>query len=302
MKRFFLAMAFGLGLVYTSLAQVNQQAIRDNVIGKRWALALYIVRQATGPADTVIRARDCATEFVEFFPDGTFESPDLERPGQWQITNDSTLLMRKPGGGRYKQLVVIHASKDSLAALDKGFGEGKKAKDVFVETYKLCLIKDASGFDNRETYTITDAWGLGFGYQQFRATFAEIGIGRGTFGRKGRVVMPMLNVELAPWNQAYGLVPTVMLEDRRFVYGLALAGYTTPEQFYFRLRPMAGFALKGIFGEAGYSGQLFYGYNVAIGEGSSERLNLHSVNLRLFLPLSRKTSVGKWSPSQEYER
>jgi hypothetical protein len=283
-----------------ALGQVNQQKIKEMMVGKRWGLSLYIT-QSPLRNDTLFRTRNCAEEFLELFPDGSFESPDLNKLGRWEVLNDSTVLFRGSGGARLRQVVVNYLAADSLVTTDWGLS-GKRGRDAFIETFRACQLTDKNFFDTRESYTITDTWGLNLGFQQFRASFAEIGIGRGVFGRKGRVVMPMLNVELAPWQGVYGLAPTVMVEDRIFAYGLALAGYTDEGKTFLRLRPMAGFTLKRLFGAAGYTAQLFYAYNLSLGDTPNDRLNLHSVNLRLHLPFSRRTRTGKFSPDEEYER
>jgi len=283
-----------------SFGQINQQKIRDLFAGKRWGLALYITQMPLRN-DTLFRTRNCAEEFLEVFPDGSFESPDLNKVGKWEILNDSMVLFRGSGGSRLRQVVINYLSADSLVTTDWGLSN-KRGRDAFIETFRACQLTEKNFFDTRESYTITNTWGLNLGFQQFRASFAEIGIGRGIFGRKGRVVMPMINLELAPWSGVYGLAPSVMVEDRIFTYGLALAGYTDSENTYFRLRPMAGFTLKSLFGAAGYTTQLFYGYNIAIGEVSDNKINLHSINLRIHLPFSRSTRTGKFSPDEEYER
>jgi hypothetical protein len=280
--------------------QVNQQKIKDLMVGKRWGLSLYIT-QTPLRNDTLFRTRNCSEEFLELFPDGSFESPDLNKLGRWEILNDSMVLFRGSGGARLRQVVVNHLSVDSLVTTDWGL-TNKRGRDAFIETFRVCQLTDKNFFDTRESFTITDTWGLNLGFQQFRASFAEVGIGRGIFGRKGRVVMPMLNLELAPWQGVYGLVPSVMVEDKVFTYGLALAGYIDSGKQYYRLRPMAGFTLKRLFGAAGYTTQLFYGYNVSLGENTNDRINLHSINLRIHLPLSRRTRTGKFSPDEEYER
>ncbi|MCS6967977.1 MAG: hypothetical protein RMJ44_03895 [Cytophagales bacterium] len=276
-------------------AQINQKLIRELLPGKRWALALYIADTPLG-RDTILRVHDCANEFLEVLPNGSFISSNLRKPGTWQIIDDSTVLFKKSSGATIMTARISYLSPDSLVIIDF-----VKNKDIFIQTFNLCRPNDVTFEDSRPEFTILETWSLVAGGQYFQSGLADIGIARGELTTWNKILYSYgAHLELAPWNSIYGLIANGWLEDKRFFYGGAVGTYYDVKNIFPFFRPSLGITAKQFMPE-GYSLHLAYGYNFIIGQKRNSNINLHHISIRLRIPFSRQERKVRRLPTQEYE-
>ncbi|MCS7018646.1 MAG: hypothetical protein RMJ87_00900 [Cytophagales bacterium] len=279
----------------TVLAQISREKIREQLPGKRWALALYIVENPLGK-DTILRVHDCANEFLEVLPNGTFLSANVRKPGTWQVVNDSTVVFRKASGAKLMAAKVSYLTADSLVLIDFA-----KNKDAFIQTYNKCRANDTTFVDSRPEFRLLETWSVVAGGQYFRASFAELGIARGELAQWNQLLYSYgIHAEIAPWNNLYGLLVHGWIEDKRFLFGGAAGAYNDTHHTYVTFRPSLGFTAKQLLPK-GYSLHLAYGYNFIIGERRNDYINLHNVTLRLRIPFSKQERKVRRFENQEYE-
>lgn len=276
-------------------AQINKQKINELLPGKRWALALYIVQNSLG-ADTILRVHDCANEFLEVMPNGTFLSSNLRKAGTWRIVDDSTVLFKKPSGTKLMLAKINYLTADSLAITDYA-----KNKDAFVQTFNKCKADDATFVDSRPEFSLLETWSVIAGAQYFRSGFAELGIARGDLTLWNSLLYSYgAHLELAPWNNIYGLMAHGWIEDKRLLFGGAVGAYNDTQNTYIAFRPSLGFTAKQLLPK-GYSLHLAYGYNFILGEQRNNNINLHNISLRMRIPFSKQERKVRRFENQEYE-
>lgn len=286
---------FAFIVSFAAQAQVNQQKIRELLPGKRWALALYIVESSLG-RDTILRVHDCANEFLEVLPNGTYLSSNLRKPGTWQITDDSTVLFKKPSGAKLMSARINYLTTDSLVITDFA-----KNKDAFIQTFNKCRADDATFVDSRPEFSLLETWSVVAGAQYFRAGFAEIGIAKGDLTLWNSILYSYgAHLELAPWSNVYGLLAHGWIEDKRFIFGGAAGAYYDTQHIYPIFRPSLGVTAKQWLPK-GYSVHLAYGYNFIVGERRNDNINLHNITLRLRMPFSKTERKVRRFENQEYE-
>lgn len=279
--RLFAALCLVVGAI-AARAQVNQKQIKELLPGKRWGLALYIVQTPLG-RDTILRVRDCANEFLEVMPNGTFISSNLRKAGTWQIVDDSTVLFKKPSGGKLMTARIDHLTTDSLVIVDFA-----KNKDVFIQTFSRCRPDDTTFIDSRPELTLLETWSALVGGQFFRNAFADLGIARGDLTLWNNLLYSYgAHVELAPQNQTYGLMAHGWIEEKRFMFGIAAGAYRDTEDIYIVFRPSLGLTAKQWLPK-GYSLHLTYGHNMIVNEKFSYNLNIHNISLRFRIPFSKR--------------
>jgi hypothetical protein len=276
-------------------AQINKQKINELLPGKRWALALYIVESSLG-ADTILRVHDCANEFLEVMPNGTFLSSNLRKAGTWQIVDDSTVLFKKPSGAKLMLAKINYLTADSLAITDFA-----KNKDAFIQTFNKCRADDVTFVDSRPEFSLLETWSVIAGAQYFRSGFAELGIARGDLTLWNNLLYSYgAHLELAPWNNIYGLMAHGWIEDKRLLFGAAAGAYNDTQNTYIAFRPSFGFTAKQLLPK-GYSLHLAYGYNFILSEQRNNNINLHTISLRLRIPFSKHERKVRRFENQEYE-
>ncbi len=279
-----------------SLSVAQNKDLKDKLVAKRWGLS-YFIEQNGALYDTLIRVHDCQNEYIEITPNGKFLSTDLRKEGTWQLNND-VLILKKQGGGIYKNLVITRLTEDSLIVTDKK----RKSDDVFIEVYRVCDINDTTFKDTREIKEVRKSWGLIAGIQQFKATYIELGIARTKFEWNNVFYAMSLNFELAPWKSHYGTSINFWSEDILF-YGVGAAGY-----FYqtkdvanqdvinavFAFRPMLGLSAARFLSSSGFTAHVYYSYNFVLGQGKLDYINQHMITLHGFIPFgSTKQKVRR---------
>ncbi|WP_448518616.1 hypothetical protein [Rhodoflexus sp.] len=291
----FFALLLTLVLSCAVQAQVNQQKIKELLPGKRWALALYIVESSLG-RDTILRVHDCANEFLEVLPNGSYISSNLRKPGTWQVVDDSTVLFKKPSGAKLMMAKINYLTADSLVITDFA-----KNKDAFIQTFNKCRADDATFVDSRPEFSLLESWSLIAGAQYFRAGLAEIGIAKGDLTLWNSILYSYgAHLELAPQNNIYGLLAHGWIEDKRFLFGAAAGAYYDTQNIFPVFRPSLGLTAKQWLPK-GYSLHLAYGYNFILSERRNENINLHNITLRLRIPFSKTERKVRRFESQEYE-
>ncbi|TAD98562.1 MAG: hypothetical protein EAZ97_10665 [Bacteroidetes bacterium] len=271
-------------LIFISVQAFGQsELIKKNLLGKRWGLA-QLIEIDDQKQDIKIRMRDCSEEFLEILGDRTFISPEMEKDGKWEIINDSMLVFRKDTGKKLRTVAISYLSADSLVLTER-FG-----KNAFVETYNVCKSNDSTYYDNYESFEEFESWGVVAAFQQFDYGNLEVGIGRGKIDLDNNFYAISGNLELAPWNNLYGLSVNAWSEGW-LMYGLGAAAHSNFSKVSFGIKPMLGLSTTRLFKKSGWASHIAYSYEVEIGSQKLEKLNRHALTLRIYMPFQRKTKV-----------
>lgn len=283
MKRFFL---FGLGFFLLSLTAAAQN-LREQLAGQRWGLEHmiqpYEVEQIN---DTLFSAIDCQNEFLELRKDGsyTLQAQDKRYDGQWEVTADSMLLLKKKNGKPRTPMQLMWIRENRMQVVERFKGQ------VFIYEYFRCTEALENRLeDTRQAFDVTKFTGITTGVHAVDQVF-ELGLawGKITWDKIFWATGPSL--ELAPWNDLYG-VSWGFWSHKTFAFGVNLNAFSDLEDVQFGIEPGIGTGLP-FLGERGRYMQVLYSYNfLFLGDGVSpiESIARHNISFRVVWPFRKKT-------------
>ncbi|MEM6299797.1 MAG: hypothetical protein AAF740_14000, partial [Bacteroidota bacterium] len=234
----------------------HAQSLEDQLSGKRWGLEHmiqpYFEQQID---DTLFSTIDCKGEFLELKEDGTYQWQAQEKSfsGTWSVNKDSLISLNKKNGKLRSPLQITRLSNDQLVVVELYKGQR------FIYDFFLCTESNKNRLeDTRETFNETRFTGISAGVQFFDRIDNGVELGF-VFGKRAWndffwATGPSL--ELAPWNDLYGL-SWGFWSSKGIATSFHATAYTDGTDVNFGIEPGIGFGLP-FLGERGRYMQVVY--------------------------------------------
>jgi hypothetical protein len=157
---------------------------------------------------------------------------------------------------------------------------------VFVLTFVIITKSVAENINT--TTTEKPNFGVVVGYSGFKNNFIELGIGYQPWEVQGNYVYyPFAGFlalyELEPTRKLYGTSLNAWYLAGFFSCGLNINRYSDYKNDTYGLKPMIGMSFARI--------GIMYGYNIFLNANEISNLNTHSITIKYYYPLWKKSKI-----------